>query len=525
MTRDQPNAPRLRNYADAEAFLNGFLNYEKLLGTRAMTYDTKSFDLERFRALLRDMGDPHLAAPAIHVAGTKGKGSTCAFLRSALSACGLRAGLYTSPHLATYLERITVDGAPIPEARFCAILEDLARLSGAEAGRADGANNFRTVFELLTATAFAHFRAEGVDVAVVETGLGGRLDSTNVFDEPPHPPAAGHVAVITAIGLDHVAILGDTVERIAAEKAGILRPHGAAVLGVQPPAWAARVRKVVEDAARGCGAGTIVDADAAIAAEAVRVVRDSGALEIPARAAVDGGVPAMAVRLRLRDAPQAPGAPPHPPAALARALAGGMEFGTTMVGAHQADNLRTALAALLAFERQTGIALDPGAVAEGIRAARWPGRFEVVSRDPLVVVDGAHCPLSGAALGATFRRVYGDLPVVAVAGFMRDKAAVEIARAALGGWNVVSAVACAAPSPRGLSPTETAAILRHATDAPVHEEPDAASAVRRAVSLMPPGGAVVVFGSLFLVAPATETARNMIINHKDTKNTKKSQTP
>jgi folylpolyglutamate synthase/dihydropteroate synthase len=197
-----------------------------------------------------------------------------------------------------------------------------------------------------------------------------------------------------------------------------------------------------------------------------------------------------------------------------------MALETRIVGAHQADNLRTALAALLAFEERAGRQLDPARVADGIRAARWPGRFEVVSTRPVVVVDGAHCPLSGAALGAAFRECYGRRPVVAVAGFMRDKAAEEITRAALGSWNVAAAVACAAPSPRGQSAAETAAILRRATCAPVVEEAGVADAVRRAMGLLPPDGAVVVFGSLFLVAGATEAVRQMRVNRQDTRDTK-----
>jgi dihydrofolate synthase / folylpolyglutamate synthase len=472
----------MKIHTDAEAsdFLEGLINYEKLLAG-GLVYNTKTFDLENFRALLADLGDPQRRYAVIHVAGTKGKGSTCAFLASVLSRAGLRTGLYTSPHIEHYRERIAVDGQEIPEARFCTILERLARLM--EARQAGSDASYRTVFEILTAAAFLHFAEEQVQVAVIETGLGGRLDATNVFDWSAGGEAQVLVNVITAIGLDHQAILGDTVEQIAAEKAGIIRPHAVTVLAPQPQPWRDKVHEIVSAAVVGRGASRLLDADAMIRCEAQ--APDTGFFSSDAGPEV------------LRDS------------RLAAELVHGIRLVSPLVGTHQLGNLRNVLAALVALEIASGGALsvDSESLREGVTATRWPGRFEVISREPLVIVDGAHCVLSAEALADTFLAMFGERDVVMVAGFMRDKMARDMCAVLKERLRITSAVACAPQSPRALAADQAGEILRETFGVPVAVEPDPACAVRMALDGRSGSEAVIVFGSMFLVSPARAAAR------------------
>lgn len=480
---------KLRTYADAEAFLNGFLNYEKLLGVAPVRYGTKEFDLARFRLMLGRLGNPQRACTSFHVAGTKGKGSTSALIHSVLRAHGLRTGLFTSPHLVSYCERIVLDGEPVNERDFCALLEQLAPLACAEPRDDDSPHGLRTVFELLTAAAFVHFSASACDAMVIETGLGGRLDSTNVFDDPPFMEGHSHCAVITSIGYDHTAILGDTIGAIAAEKAGILQRHGAAVLGEQPEDWAEDVGDAVSATARRKGV-----APPTPAAGLVRIV-DVG------HRMVDG-------RPRLRARLASAAGAPRTASGLSAALAHGLDVDCPLVGAHQAANIQTAVAALMATAGDSGaigspgVPLDPIMVQEGIRSVRWPGRFEVVSTDPTVVVDGAHCPLSAAALAATFRLVYGDRPVVLVSGFLRDKAAARIASALVERLGPRIVVTCPPPCPRAADGESIARAFREGGADTVVGADGTDAALNTALASVPAGGAVVVTGSLFMVGPA-----------------------
>lgn len=454
----------IRTYDDAEEFLNSHINYERMLG-ESVRYDTKTFDLDNFRNLLSRLGNPHLQYPSIHVAGTKGKGSTCAYLHEVYKRTGLRVGLYTSPHLQRYTERIVVSGNEIREDAFAALLTDLANLY-------TGAGNFRTVFEYLTAAAFVHFARERVDVAIVETGLGGRLDSTNVFSTPTKP----HVNVITSIGLDHTHILGETIEEIAREKAGIIRAGSHVVLAAQPEQWADTVWREV--AARSTQVNTHLF--------------DAGEL-LEASPQVPGGA-----MLHSRRPLQLGGE-------LARALEKGLRVKPKMQGQHQLVNATAAMGALVVMENARGPAVKPAVVREAIDETVWPGRFEVVLQKPVVIVDGAHCALSAEALGDTYRGAYGEKPVVLVAGFMRDKAAADMCRALRSRLKVVRAYCCAPPSPRALQPDQAAHTVATELGCPADAIRDPDRAVRSALHAAHElDAAVVVFGSMYLVHPARE---------------------
>lgn len=405
--------------------------------------------LDRIRALLARLGDPHIGLPVLHIGGTAGKGSTATLAAAVLRAAGYRVGLHTKPHLARVNERIVVDGA--------AITDDALRALIAEATPAA-----RLVapswYELTTALALLHFRRVAVDIAVVEVGMGGTWDGTNVV-EP-------RVAVLTNVGLDHTEILGDTVEQIAADKAGIIKSGCVAVSGVTQPA----VRDLV----------------------AVRAAAVSAPLWLLGR------------DFTVRDPqPEADGT------RFALDVCGTPHEGLCvgLLGAHQVTNAAVAVAATSALA-MFGYSVPTAALRRGLAEARLPGRLEVVATAPTVVLDGAHNPDKLAALLAALREYYPDRRLVAVVAFTaRHDYAAMLAQLA----PAVSALVLTRFESRGdfgpgasLDPATLAATLAEvAPDAAatlaVTVEPDPIAAVRRARADAGAGGCVCVTGSLYLV--------------------------
>jgi dihydrofolate synthase/folylpolyglutamate synthase len=399
-----------------------------------------SFGLDATRNALRAIGEPQNAVPVVHVAGSNGKGSTAAMVESILRAAGLRTGLYTSPHLCRFSERIRVGGEPLDDARFDAAVG--AVLERCPEGL--------TLFETLTIAAFHAFREEKVDVAIVEVGLGGRLDATNVVERPL-------ATAITSIALEHTAILGDTLDAIAREKAGIARRGVPLVVGPMAP----EAMRAIEETARAIGAGPLV-----------RVVSD---------AASGGDVSATmdaAGRAVIR---RGDGAAVVTPLGLA--------------GAHQIDNAGVAVAIAWQLAERWPAVHD--AVAFGLAGARWPGRLERVlvkagSGEATVLLDAAHNP-HGAA---TLVRALEDQPVppertTLVFGALADKAFVPMleALAPLAKRRIYTA-----PKGRAAAPFDELARI-----APGDVVPEPRDAVARAIAGASPGELVVVTGSAYLV--------------------------
>jgi dihydrofolate synthase / folylpolyglutamate synthase len=330
---------------------------------------TIKLGLERIGTLLTAMGSPQLACRTIHVAGTNGKGSTCAMIEAGLRGSGVRTGLYTSPHLISPVERIQVAGQPIDEAMFLdafqAVHEEAERL--VESGAIDG---HPTYFETVTAMAFVVFRRLEVETAVIEVGLGGRLDATNVV-----MPV---VSVITPIDFDHEAWLGSSIEAIAKEKAGIIKPGIPVIIASQKHAEAeAILTRTARE--RGC---EITLASERLA-EVVEVEAGSSRIMVSGS---DGAV--------LIDCP--------------------------LAGEHQVDNATAAAVTLL------NLGYPPEQLRAGIQQARWPGRLERVARGPDIILDGAHNPAGVRALAAYVRRFFADRKVWMIYATMRDKSVGEI---------------------------------------------------------------------------------------------------
>jgi dihydrofolate synthase/folylpolyglutamate synthase len=401
------------------------------------------WDLARMRVLLAELGNPHQRGRFVHVAGTNGKGSTCAMIESALRAGGFRTGLYTSPHLISPRERIRVDGAMISEAEWVAVFEEVhgaaERLMAAE--RIDTHPSF---FETTTAMAFLAFTRACTELTVMETGLGGRLDATNVV-EP-------EVAVITPIDFDHEAFLGSSIESIAAEKAGILKAGRPAVFAAQRP----DALRVLEHRA--------LELDIA--------VRHSAAWRVE-----EPEYSRYGSRFTLAGDEEIPIECPLP-------------------GEHQAENARTAVTAL------TLMGVPAAAIRSGIASTRWPGRLERVAENPDIILDGAHNPAAARVLAAYIRRFFEGEPVRIIFGAMRDKAVDEVTNTL---FPLAAEIILTAPKqPRALNPQSLADMLMsEGSEGNDAQNIRVASSIQAALDLARQNPmTTVVTGSLFLVGEA-----------------------
>jgi dihydrofolate synthase / folylpolyglutamate synthase len=409
--------------------------------------------LERMRGLLERLGDPdRRLGVVVHVAGTNGKGSTVAMIAALVAASGARVATYTSPHLTSLTERITVGGAPIEEADLVAAAERVWAAGGEEL----------TFFEQVTAIAVVCLAAAAPDVTVLEVGLGGRLDATNAVGAPA-------VAVVTGVAMDHQEVLGDTLEAIAGEKAGIFKAGQRAVIGASGEAAAV---PVLVAGARAAGVAALV----------IAIVdgsdRDQGV--VPAHVhGHDQGVDHVDDHVHARIVVPA-------------------QLG--LAGPHQAANAAAALAALDALEALGAVRpLDAAARAAALASARHPGRFEAVSEAPRIVLDGAHNPHGARALAAAIEAAALPHPRVLVLAVSADKDVAAIAGALVA--HVDAVIATAYGQPRALAPDALAATVRGlGADVQAASDIDAALAASRARAGQ--GGSVIVAGSLFVVGEA-----------------------
>ena len=344
------NAPEERTaraYAKAVDFLLQQTDYERM---RIVRYNTTTFNLERMRLLLKHLGNPHLEFKSIHVAGTKGKGSTCHMVSAMLTGAGLKTGLYTSPHLLDMRERIAINEQIISQADFAALVKRI------EPVVRKLAMDPPTFFELMTAMAFMHFAEQNVDIAVVETGLGGRLDSTNVIDP--------EVTAITNISYDHMAVLGNSLGKIAEEKAGIFKKDVPALSVLQAPEAQASLERV---------------------ARAVKAPLEFVGADIE-----------FSYRFELARV-----AGPHTRVSLQTPLTRHEHLTVPLMGEHQAVNCGLALAILDKLKAR-GLKFDDVKAVEGLKQVCVPGRTEWISTQPRVMIDGAH---NAASLQALFKAI------------------------------------------------------------------------------------------------------------------------
>jgi dihydrofolate synthase / folylpolyglutamate synthase len=424
------------------------------LGPELATAGQKSprkFDLENMRKLAEALGHPEWKIPSVLVAGTNGKGSTSATLASILRAAGYETGLYTSPHLIRPNERIRLNDELISDAEFT---EMHARVEAAAHAlvRSGELASHPSFFEMLTAMAFEYFASIGVDIAVLEVGMGGRLDATNI-SEPL-------ISVITDIALDHMEWLGDTIAKIAYEKAGIIHQNGVLVtLPQHPEANEVIGRAAMERNARGVSAAQYVPSMLPVAASLAHT-----------------GYRAMVVGEEITvDSP--------------------------LVGRHQLRNVALAIAAAEDLAKSFGFKITPRDIERGIRETNWGGRFQVIPGEPMIIVDVAHNPAGAWALRSTISEYCEGRPLTLVFGAMRDKAIEEMAQILFPIADQV--VATKVENPRATPPDDIAA-LAQGTGSEVLVEADLRNAVALAKSKTPRNGVIVITGSVYLVGAALE---------------------
>ena len=401
---------------------------------------TAKYGLERIGTLLDALGEPQRLPRIVHVAGTNGKGSTCAMIESGLRAAGLHTGLFTSPHLVEPTERVRIDGHAVSAGEFSAAFDRVH--ARAEQLLDSGAIDFHpTYFETVTAMAFVLFRDNQTETVVLEVGLGGRLDATNVV----HP----ELCVITPVDFDHEALLGKSLEAIAGEKGGILKPGVPAVFAAQRPEAQATL-------------------DARAAELGIEVIR------APEKWRTEN------VRLTVRGAEF-----------LARSvMAEPLRIHCPLAGRHQVDN---AIVAVTALDR---LGIRPASIEKGLASARWPGRLDRVSESPEIILDGAHNPAGARALAGYIGQFYSGRHIVMIYGAMRDKAIAEVTGVL---FPLVTDVIATAPhQSRAVDPETIRALAEHPS---VQTAPCLAAALQIARA-GPSDRVIFITGSLFLVGEA-----------------------
>jgi dihydrofolate synthase / folylpolyglutamate synthase len=461
------------------------------LGHELATTPSYKFDLAHMRVLLRALERPERSFPSALIAGTNGKGSTAATLASILEAAGLKTGLYTSPHLIRINERIRINGEAISDNKF-ALLHDLVERTAERLIEDRELPWHPSFFEMLTAMAFEHFATSKVDIAVLEVGMGGRVDATNVVTPI--------VSVITDISLDHQKFLGNTIAEIAREKAGIIHPGGVVVTLPQTPAANDAIgQAVVEQQARAVSAAPYVPPVSPASDNYLEmtseVVRRPSSAPAGRDHAAPGVKPAKATGVNRGRVGRKKLISRYP----LEVMGDNILVETRLVGRHQLRNLALAIAA--ADELSHKFPITPQAIEDGIRQTRWPGRFEILpahGSEPEYVFDVAHNPAGAWALRSTLSAAYPDRRLIFIFGAMRDKSIAEIAEILFPLADRI--IATQADNPRSATPKEIReAAYRVQTD--IELAPDVGSALELARHFAP-AGAVVITGSIYVVGEA-----------------------
>ena len=401
-------------------------------------------------SFLSRLGEPHLGRRTVHIAGSKGKGSVAAMISSALQKAGQPVGLYSKPHLHRFVERVAVDGQPISREDFGRLVGQLA--PQIEAEDADGSYGKVSTFEALVALAFLYFQERDVPLQVLEVGMGGRLDATNVLEDKD-------VCVITPVSLEHTAVLGDTVARIAEEKAAIISKGTTVVMAPQREPAAEVIRRVCAE-------------------------RGAKLLEVAGECAMKPGASGSdGQSFTLRTARTT------------------YKLRLPLLGRHQLANAATAVLALEALASTSGIEMSDQAIGEGLAAARLPGRIEILKKRPLFIADGAHNRDSARALVSTLRDDLGRDEAVLVVGCSADKdidaLADELAPIAM------QVIATRSRHPRSMEPTDVAQAFTERDVTAIVQE-SVGGAVDGALAAAGDGDVVVACGSLFVAAEARE---------------------
>lgn len=409
------------------------------------------FNLDSIRELMKRLGDPQDSLKYVHIAGTNGKGSTAAFINQILIEGGYKVGLYTSPFIEHFTERIKINNEEISEEVLADIATEVRAVC--DVMIADGIKA-PSEFEIVCAIGFVYFAREKCDIVVLEVGLGGRLDATNVIKCP-------ELAVITTISLDHTEILGDTLEKIAAEKAGIIKEGCEVLLYPARPS----VEKVFEDVCK--------EKNAHLTKAIMPKSVDS--------ADVNGQIFDLGF--------------------------GGHKFKITMLGTYQVNNASMAVQAALALQLK-GFKLTYKNILEGLKKAKWPGRFEVLQTEPAVIIDGSHNEEGVKALKKSIESYFPNEKLIFITGVLEDKnyqdMMLDIAPLAKRFYTITP------PTPRALSSEKLASFLRSVSKAEVHSCTSVKSAVKRALSEANDDDIIISFGSLYYIGEVRAMKGNIL---------------
>jgi dihydrofolate synthase/folylpolyglutamate synthase len=454
------------NYQSTLDYLYRYVDYSM---NRSAVYDPHVFNLERITQLLELLGNPHKKYRVIHVAGTKGKGSVSAMMASALEVAGYRTGFYTSPHLVEFTERIKVNGVDISKDELVSLVEETKPLI-------ESVERI-TTFEITTALSFLFFAKKNVDVAVIEVGLGGRLDATNVVQPL--------VSVITSLSMDHMAILGNTLEKIAYEKAGIIKPGRPVVVSPQKPEALEEVTKIAQE--RGSKL-TLVGRDYRFApwqhsldGQTMLIWRADDQLKMDAfleEDSIQGWEP--------------------------------LEVFLPLLGQHQVQNAATAYAALQVAQEE-GLVLTQADIVKGFAYVQWPGRFEILHRNPPLIIDSAHNRDSALKLRLAIDDYLPGKDVVLLFGASEDKDVegmfIELMP------RVCQVVASESLHPRAMEAEKIVKLAHQFGRSAVVVKP-IENAIEYAIQQAGQDAAVIVAGSMFVAAAVREL---WFANHEENK--------
>jgi dihydrofolate synthase / folylpolyglutamate synthase len=435
------------NYKESLEYLLKYADYERLPRAGIV------WDLKRVESLLKRLGDPHKSARTVHVAGTKGKGSTSAMIASILKSAGFKTGLYTSPHLLSFTERIQVNGQPVSEEVWAKLVEDV--VAQVEAENAEAKYGILTTFEIYTVMAFMHFRNVKADFQVMEVGLGGRLDATNVV--------APAVCVITSISFDHMDVLGDTLAKIAGEKSGIIKQGVPVVSAPQIP----HAMEVIERIA---------------AEKKCRLVKVGQ--EVTWKRT---GFDAQGQHFKIKDL---------------KPQWGEYELYIPLLGEHQLENAANAVAAVEILTEK-GVKIPKEAIIEGLAKVDWPGRMQVLGKEPWVMVDGAHNAYSIEKLGKAIKEYFKPGKIKLILGFGNDKDIAGMVREAVKYADGIYLVA--SKHPKAVKGEVLAAEFAKYKVTPKVAQ-SVAEAITMAKAEAAPDEVICAAGSIFVIAEVMEWA-------------------
>jgi len=435
------------NYQQAIDYLSSYTDYEVV---PRLAHNAVNYDLRRVDELLARLGNPHLRAKAVHISGTNGKGSTAAMVASVLTAAGYTTGLYTSPHLHSWRERIRVNGRLISEEELASLVDRLK--PEAEAVNDKATYGRLTTFELLTTLAYAYFEAKKADFQVLEVGMGGQFDATNVIQP--------EVCIITSISLDHTEVLGSSLAGITAEKAGIIKPGAVVVTSTQVE----EADRIIEETCKSHNA---------------RLVR-VGSDVIWQGLGVNDNRQLLQVVGRLDS----------------------YQLSLSLMGQYQLGNAATAVAALEVLGEK-GFSISRDSIIKGLSEVSWPGRLQVIGQRPLIVVDGAHNPDAARWLRESIKQYFNFNRATLIMGVSCDKDVAGIVSQLFPVFDRV--IATRSKHPRTATPASIAAeFARHSVETQVSD--GVPNALSLALEVAGEKDLICVAGSLFVVAEAIEQA-------------------